>query len=386
MTFAVTHVMAFSDIPDRPAFSGAENHLFTLMHAQRANGIAVRLLMIVVLDGPRLEAKRAELRDSGIDVRVVQHRTGLRRWLGPLTRLAVLPRLVAVLHEKPGDIVHTHLPHASQLGRLAGMITRSASLVDTVHNDEPAFRSASWRFRFRVLDRRTAAYIAISDSVRRLLVDVGLPADKVHVVPYGVAEPGSEPDRPTARQVLDIAEGTPLVGFVGRLTPQKQLPVFLHALAQMPEIAGVIIGGGEEEAALRETAARLGAGNVRFAGPLENAAALMRAFDVFCLPSRWEGLGLVLLEAMWREVPIVASRAGAIPEVLDHGRCGVLVESGDVDGLVTAIRSVLGDPARRAALARAARKRVEEIYSVDQMVAGTSAVYASTLPSIARLS
>jgi glycogen(starch) synthase len=103
----------------------------------------------------------------------------------------------------------------------------------------------------------------------------------------------------------------------------------------------------------------------------------MRAFDVFCLPSRWEGLGLVLLEAMWRNVPIVASTAGAIPEVLDEGSCGLLFPQGDVQGLVEAISDVRQDPSAAAERAERGHRRVETAFSVEQMVAGVEAVYST---------
>jgi glycosyltransferase involved in cell wall biosynthesis len=374
---SVTHVMAFSEEPGQPVFSGAEKHLFELMQGQFAAGISVRLVMIIVHDGPQLQSQARTLESTGMPVRVVHHHLALRKRIGPAARLAVLPALVRVLRERPDDIVNTHLPQASQLGRLAASVARCTRVVDSVHSDDPAFRRPAWRLRYALLDRGTGAYIAISEAVRRLLVDaVGVPAKKVHVVHYGVAAPGPEPDRREARRRLGLDQNAFVVGFVGRLTPAKDLPALLCALGVIPDAVGLLIGGGEDETALRESATAQRVDNVNFLGPLDDAASLMRAFDVFCLPSRWEGLGLVLLEAMWRDVPIVASRAGAIPEVLDNGDCGLLFAPGDVDGLVAAIRDVRGDPAAAAARVLRARRRVETIFTVDQMVTGVSAVYS----------
>lgn len=377
MVVGVTHVMAFSEIRGQPVFAGAEHHLFDLMAAQHGAGDTVRLVMVVVHDGPQIRAKEHELVASGIDVRTVRHRLSLRTWVGAPARLAVLPGLVRILRMRPDDIVHTHLPQASQLGRLAAALARSRHVIDSVHNDEPGFARPSWRLRMRVLDRVTRQYIAISESVRRVLVDtVGLPAEKVHVVPYGVSAPGPEPTRAEARTQLGLPQDAFVVGFVGRLTAQKDLPVLLRAIQKLPGATCVLVGGGEDEKTLREAASRMNLSNVVFAGPRPGAAALMRAFDVFCLPSRWEGLGLVLLEAMWREVPIVATRAGAIPEVLDGDQCGRLVDIGDVDGLAAALAAVRSDPRGTTLRVVRARRRVEELYSVDRMLRGVASVYS----------
>ena len=101
----------------------------------------------------------------------------------------------------------------------------------------------------------------------------------------------------------------------------------------------------------------------------------MPLFDVLCLPSLWEGLGLVLLEAMLQDVPIVASRAGAIPEVLDDGKCGVLIDPSMVSSLLDAIDMVRIEPARRLALVRAAREHVARVYRIERMGEETCSLY-----------
>jgi glycosyltransferase involved in cell wall biosynthesis len=102
-------------------------------------------------------------------------------------------------------------------------------------------------------------------------------------------------------------------------------------------------------------------------------------FDVFCLPSTWEGLGLVLLEAMFRGVPIIGSRAGAIPEILDNGNYGLLFQSGDAEGLRRAIIKAHEDPEALARLALSARLYAEKNFRVETMIKKTIEVYKAVL-------
>ena len=142
-----------------------------------------------------------------------------------------------------------------------------------------------------------------------------------------------------------------------------------------PDITCLIVGDGELRSELEHLARRLGCANVRFLGAQSDAAGLMPLFDVLCLPSLWEGLGLVLLEAMLQDVPIVASRAGAIPEVLDDGKCGVLIDPSMVSSLLDAIDMVRIEPARRLALVRAAREHVARVYRIERMGEETCSLY-----------
>jgi glycosyltransferase involved in cell wall biosynthesis len=146
--------------------------------------------------------------------------------------------------------------------------------------------------------------------------------------------------------------------------------LLVDAMARRPDAVCAIVGDGPLRRDLERRAA--GRANIRFAGHRAGAEDLMPAFDVLCLPSRWEGLGLVLVEAMLRRVPVAGSRAGAIPEVLDDGDVGALFEPDDADGLLAAI-----DRARAEGPAWVERAvcRAEALFSVDGMVERTVAVY-----------
>lgn len=376
---AVTHVSPFGDYEGRIVFSGAENHLFQLMAGQRDAGLDVELMMLVVHDGPRLVAKAAELEAAGVRVIRLVYDRSFAGVIGRVAWVAQLPRLVGLLRARRDRIIHTHQPHASQLGRLAAWMAGCRAIVDSVHNDEPFYARASWRWRLKRLERITGHTIAISRRVKSHLVAAsGLDPTRITVVPYGI-EPAAVIDRVGARAALELPSEARVVGFVGRLMAQKDLGTLVEAMAGIPHAHLCLVGAGPEEAALRAHVARASLKHVHFAGARPNGADLMPAFDVFALSSKWEGLGLVLLEAMSRGVPIAATRGGAILEVLDDGRLGLLSEVGDAQGLRANIERLLADePLRRALIARG-QSAVAERYSVAAMVSATTVVYRDVL-------
>jgi len=166
-----------------------------------------------------------------------------------------------------------------------------------------------------------------------------------------------------------------VVGFVGRLAPQKNVPLLVAALKQLPDVHGVIVGDGEQRKELQALANAGGTQNIQFLGHQPNAADLMPAFDVLCLPSRFEGLGLVLVEAMLRRVGVIGSQAGAIPEILGEGRYGLLFPSGDAAGLIQAIQFAQRERAYMADMAERAFEYAQRTFSVETMTRQTLEVY-----------
>ena len=201
---------------------------------------------------------------------------------------------------------------------LAARLAGCRRLVMTIHNDEPFYRTPAAEVLVPPLVASGVRFVAITEHLRQYLVTAVRPS------------PGERDDhrvrragaRRTARRrasELGLADSDFVVGFVGRLTRQKNIQLLIRAMALRPDVTCVVVGEGQLRAELEELARTLDCSNVRFIGAQPDAARLMPLFDVFCLPSMWEGLGVVLLEAMLQDVPIVGSRAGAIPEVLDRG-------------------------------------------------------------------
>lgn len=373
----VAHVMSFYDVPGRVAFSGAENHLFTLMAGQQRAGWQVELVMVIGLDGERLQAKAAELRASGIGVTCVNYPVmGLGRIYRYLRPLIIAP-LAKVLRRYRNDIVHIHpLTGSSGLSAAAAAVARCRHVVYSYHNNEPFMAAQPHKTGMQMMDKLSRRTIAISQVVAdHLIKNVGLDVNRVRVVHYGIEMPTHQPDRAALRARLGVPTDCFLVGLVGRLIEQKDIPTFLKALAHLPKVQGVIIGGGDLLAPLQAQAKELRLTNIVFAGPHPDGPDLIGCLDLMVLPSAYEGLGLVLLEAMVRHVPIVGSTGGAIPEVTEQGKLARLFPVGDVDKFVAAIEELRTDEAARAALIATAYARAQEKYTVEAMVGATSRVY-----------
>jgi glycosyltransferase involved in cell wall biosynthesis len=185
------------------------------------------------------------------------------------------------------------------------------------------------------------------------------------------------------RQELGLPEDALVVGTVGSLTPKKDHHTLLRAAARaarsVPGLRVVVVGQGPLEDDLRAAAGDLGIGEaVLFTGHREDARRLLGAFDVFALPSLHEGLPISLLEAMARARPVVASRAGGMPEVVTDGRDGLLVPVGDAPALGDALVRLLRNPGLRERLGRAARRRAGE-FDIRTAVRRQEEVYGKLL-------
>jgi glycosyltransferase involved in cell wall biosynthesis len=341
------------------ARGGAEHHLLML-----AGGLAARghQVAVAALKGP------AELAPAFQAAGVATPALGLSRYGAPGPALR-LRRLVA---EFAPDVVHAHLPPAELYARLA-LLGTATPLVITRHNDERFAPVAFERALSRWCAARAARVIAISQAVARWTTAAPrgprLPAGPVRIIRYALAPPPAMPPAP------DLAGPGKLVVTIARLVPQKGLDVLLEAFAKVPPPARlVIVGEGALRPQLQAQIARLGlGGRVRLAGARADIPAVLAAAQLFVLPSRWEGFGLVLLEAMAAGTPILATRVSAIPEVLAD--CGVLVPPDDAPALAAAMLDMLADPDLCAVLAKRGQARLPQVFAPGPMIAATEALY-----------
>lgn len=362
MPLKAAHLIYLNEAHGAP-FSGAENHLFVLLSALRQAGVTVELNVMLAVDGPLITGKLQELEAQGIVVR----RFACRTRFNP----GCLAGLAAHFAARRDYLVHTHLDPADVYGKTAARLAGCRCVVSTVHNNEMRHLRSFWPYLLGAMEGLTTEHIAVSNTVRRHLIErEHVAPDKITVIPYGVPPPRGGLTRAAARARLGLPAESFVVGYIGRLSEQKNVPILLQAARRLQQSQFVLIGTGDLEAQLEASAADLP--NVRFLGYLPEAHALLPAFDALCLPSKWEGLGLVLVEAMWCNVPIVGSAAGAIPEMLGDGDYGLLFDPDDVQSLVTALQAV---PQRGAALAQRARADVGTRFGVPAMVERTLAVY-----------
>ena len=276
--------------------------------------------------------------------------------------------------------------HADLFGYVAARAAGVRRVISSRHNDDQFRYRPRWRRIHRRLWRWYAGGIAISESIKRFAVEVeGAPAEKITVVHYGIDfawlnDDDVEAARQKLRAELGLERDALILGMVCRLVEQKGVPYALEAVRRIkkkyPRARLVIAGDGEKADELRRLTSALGiADRVHWLGWRSDAAELMAAFDLLLVPSLGEGFGLVLLEAMARRVPVIASRVGAIPEVIAHGETGILIEPRDVDALAQAMARLLDDRALRKYMGLLGAARLEERFSVERMVEGTIAVY-----------
>jgi len=371
----VTHIIKVTRL------SGAESHLLTLLQGLRGRGVDARLIMLVEPGRPMAAMQAAAAaRDIPCAALLIRRDADL----------LLLWRLRRAIRAGQPDIVHTHLVHADLFGYVAAKAAGAPRVISSRHNDDPFRYRARWRRAHRQLWRRLDGGIAISQSLKKFLIEVeGAPPAKISVVHYGLdyrwlPEAQIQQARQALRAELGLGGDAQLLGMVCRLVEQKGIPYALEALRRLqgdfPKAHLVIAGDGEKAAELKRLTAALGLGErVHWLGWRDDAADLMAAFDMLLMPSLWEGFGLVLLEAMARRLPIIASRVSAIPEVLAHGDAGILIAPRDVAGLTAAIARLLGDRALRKHIGLLGAARLEEHFSRDRMVAGTLAVYEKLL-------
>jgi len=289
-------------------------------------------------------------------------------------------------------LLHTHSNRPNVVGRMAGALFRSQglALVAHYHNqyDDKWERDPAMLSLERRLVASTDAMIAVSESVRRHVADnIGVDEQRIDVIPNGVdASAFTGVDRSDARRALLLDATRPVVGLIGRITEQKGQEDFVEAALAIavdrPEPLFVMVGFAEDaelQQRLRQKIAVFGLSDrIRFLGNRDDMASVYAALDLVVAPSRWEGFGMMLIEAMAAGRPIVATRVGAIPEIVRDGRTGVLVEPRDAQALARAITGMLDDPQRRIAMGEAGQ--LESIrYGWSNATAQTAAVYERAL-------
>jgi glycosyltransferase involved in cell wall biosynthesis len=306
-------------------------------------------------------------RAAGLDVRA-------QRFHGDLSPAAVLG-LRRLLRRERFDAVQLHDPHALACGVLASRGT-GVPLVATRRVDF-ALRGRWSRWKYT----SAARVVAVSDAIRSVLARGGLDAGRLRVVYEGVPDRPAAPGGREALVALGIPRNAPVIGNVAALTGHKDHATLLKAarlvLERAPEARFVVVGEGELRAQVEALHRELGLGErCVLAGFRTDLDRLLPAFSIFCLTSHMEGLGTSLLDAMAFARPVVATRAGGIPEAVEDGVTGALVPVRDPPALAAALLELLKDETRRRALGQAGRRRYEEHFTAERMVENTLSVYA----------
>ncbi|HEX6519521.1 MAG TPA: glycosyltransferase [Streptosporangiaceae bacterium] len=314
---------------------------------------------------------------------------GLRRAIDPRRDLWALAALAGLLRERSFDVVHTHTAKAGVLGRLAARRADVPRIVHTYHGFPfHEFQSRLRRSGYVAIERRlgriTDVALCVGTGVAVEVIRRGLvPPERVRTI--GVVVDGVPESRPArasrerARLLLGVPADATVIGCVGRLAYQKAPEDFLAAIAAVrrPEVTGVWVGGGELAGRIGRLAAVRSIPRVVLVGERSDVLELLPAFDVFLLPSRYEGLPTVVVEAMACGIPVVATAVNAVPDLVVPGETGLLVPPGRPDLMADAVRYLLDHPATAARMADVARTRINRRFEIDALRCSLVAAYAN---------
>jgi len=306
---------------------------------------------------------------------------------GGLPAVASLMGLAAYIRRHRIEILHsTDRPRdAIACATLAALTGAKALIHVHVNYGDWMGRGVTWAFG------RADAIVGVSRHTAGTFVEAGYRSDRVHAVLNAIEPSRWNPtlDPAPGRASLGVPDGAPLIVSIARLFPAKGHFELLRALAlvkrEHPNVRLAIVGSDYPADSgttqmLKEQAHELGVGeNVVFTGQRSDVASLMAACDVFALPSFQEPFGLVFAEAMAMKRPVVALTNGGTPEVVEHGKCGLLSPPGDIDTLAANLLRLLGDPALRAQFGEYGRSRVEKHFTPQRLASDVAALYARML-------
>jgi len=371
----VTRKIRVLEMIDAPTLGGGQVHLLTL--ARHLDKSLFDVAIAASGGGPLEEEARA----AGLAFVPVPVRKSLT---GRVARA-----IADILRARGIDILHTHGGVAGLAGRRGAMRAGTPVIVHTIHGIHYLhYRNPALRQMFVLLERRQSRATDAVIFVSRADYDRGTrlrlaPQAKMRLIRNGVEPPaddGLEGERRRAALRAALKLDGPVVGAISRLHRQKGV---IHLLAAAPEILRrhpeakiVVAGGGPLERELRRFVTRLGLDRrVLLLGERADALDLLALFDVLVLPSLWEGLPLVLLEAAALGKPVVASDIDGVREVLRDGATGLLVPPARPAAIAAALAGLLDDPGLAARLGAAARAEIPPEFTLERMVKETSNLY-----------
>lgn len=358
---------------DSLGMGGAERLMPTTLAELRRQGFAVRVCALQTRDGNPLAAA---LREVGVDVDLV-----------PLSQLRDLPgvaRLYAYLRRQPADLVHTQLEWSNILGPPMSRVLGLPS-VATLHNTAELAGKAARRLRLMqfVLRHLSERIICVCEPLRKdEMTRFGMPPAKVVTLHNGIdlsAFDGTAQSRRRAiRRSFNLPEAAPVMVTVAVLRAQKGISTMIAAmpeiLRRVPDAHYLVVGDGPLRAELTAAAAPLG-GRIVFAGLRMDIPAVLQAADLFVLPSLFDPLPTVLMEAMAAGLPIVATAVDGVPEMVTPEMNGVLVPPNAPAALAEACVRLLTAPETARAMGTRGRIVAEERFSASAHAARLGALY-----------
>lgn len=357
------------------SLGGAEKKLLELVARMDRNRFNIIVCSLGL--GQEIEEEFHRLSDSGIRVVVIPRKGKVDP--------SLIVKMVRLMRTSKIDVVMTTLFFADVVGAIAGRLSGVKAIFswETISAPEWLLTRRLWAYRLAV--RLHDRVISVSEATARFLVEErGVPAGKVMIIPYGVdTESYRCGNAAEARKRLRLNDDDLIIGMVGRLHPQKGHVYLIEAaggiVQRFKNVRFVLIGDGgmrEELSALVE--ARGLQDRFLFLGFRDDVSCLVEAFDIFTLPSLYEGLPNVVLEAMASGRPVVATAVDGTKEAVVDGETGILVPPRDAERLEKALCELLADPARARRYGEKGRERVESFFNLKHQVSAFERLYESS--------
>ena len=356
-------------------FGGAQRYVYDLACGAKKAGHEVSV--ICGGNGPLIK----RLRDKNIRVIALPH---LGRDISLVSEFRSFYFIFRTLFEEKPDVFHTNSSKMGGIGNLAARLAGVKKIIFTGHawafnEPRPLWQKVVIKFFTWLTILFSHRTICVSAKTKRDVSGWPFIKSRLTMVRNGVEKFEMLP-REEARRALGIHEsGTLVAGTLSELHPVKGLDVLLEAWEKFSrKNVGILVmlGDGEIRENLEDYARHLGISNrVIFAGYKENARQYLPAFDLFCLPSRSEALPYALLEAGLAARPVIATKVGGVPEIVENGLSGALLEPGDSETLFSTLILLSGDPELRNRLGEALKETVEKKFSLEKMLAETLKTY-----------
>jgi glycosyltransferase involved in cell wall biosynthesis len=342
-------------------------------------GAELALAYLVGALGPEFEIGVLAT-DRRVGEVIAAHRPGARVITvsaprGALDRAALVAHVRAVRAFAP-DVLHANQtwPWGCGYAEVAGLLTPPVRVVAVDHLPVAGAIQRRRILARRLLARRLHGHVSVGERASRLVETiVGLESDSVLAVPNGVPEVATPPPG-------RLDGGEPIIGSVGRLSEQKGYDQLVRALATLPAAKLVLVGDGPQREALEGQAAKLGVGDrLHITGWTEQPRLHLPRFDVFALPSHYEGMPLGILEAMHAGLPVVATDVGSVADAVADGTTGYVVPAGDSEGLRDRLAGLLADAALRRRMGEQGRLRARSEFTAEVMARRYEELYRGLL-------
>jgi len=306
-----------------------------------------------------------------------------------------LMRLYRIVKSQRIDIVHSQGARADFFARIAAKLAKVPIIISTVQMLVEGYNVGYLkRFLYQTFDRFSERFVdyflVVSSVLKENMIEVhGIPPDKIIKIYNGIETDyykpvGNEEMRYKIRREFAVNDSDILIASLGRLVWQKGFEYFLHAipeiLREIPDARFILVGDGPLRPELERLAVELGEGDkIIFAGYRSDVRDVLAALDIVVIPSVLEGFPMITLEAMAMAKPIVAAKIDGITEQITDGINGILIPPKDSSAIAQAIIRLINDRESGKKLGLAARKKVEQEFSVEKMVSETEKVYLSLL-------